>query len=186
MGLELEQGSERGTEAERLLELEIGLRERLTINPLELHQEFCECPAQIAYLAACHARAIGDNLRAKIRVKKLWGLALMAARDQLEGENDLTQAREDEAAQVNGRKAKDMRTRITESMVEAAAQQLAMWSAAQEDEVQTEVAREVARGNMLGALAKKDMLVQLGANQRAELERDPVVRDRLKVQRGGP
>jgi hypothetical protein len=167
-----------------LLELEADLRDRLRIDPMALEQEFVRAPANIAYLGNKHAQAIGAHLRAKIRVKKLWGLVLMQARENLEQENEENQQAENASAAKSDRKPKDVKVRITESMVEARAHQMKMWQDAQEDEVNAEVAREVAKANFEAIRAKKDMLVQLGATFRAEMERDPVVRDRLRVQRG--
>lgn len=167
-----------------LLELEQDLRERLRIDPAGLQDEFLRCPANIALIAARHAKAIGENLRAKIRSKKLWGLMMMQAREDLEAANDSAQTLEDTGAEKEKRKAKDVRVRITESMVESRAHQMPAWVDAQENEVVSEVVRETAKGNLAAIMAKKDCLVQLGASARAELERDPVVRDRLRVQRG--
>jgi hypothetical protein len=168
-----------------LLELEADLRDRLRIDPQALEQEFLACPTHIAYLGAKNARAIGVHLRAKIHCKKLWGLLLMQAREDIEDEQARAQDAENAAALAGERKAKDVKVRVTESMVESRAQQMTSWQDAQEAEAAAEVARELAKSNLAAIMAKKDMLVQLGANARAEMERDPIIRDRLRVQREG-
>lgn len=171
---------EDGTE---LLEIEQDLRERLRIDPLALEQEFITCPGNIAYLGAKHGAAIRDHLRAEIRRKKLWGLLLIQAREELESLQQEAQTKENLAASVGDRKTKDVKVRVTESMVESHAQQLAAWQRAQEEEIEAEVTREVARTNLAAMLAKKDMLVQMGANQRAEMERDPTIRNTVMMRR---
>lgn len=167
-----------------LLELEADLRDRLKIDPMALEHEFIRCPSDIAYLAAKHARAIGDDLRSEAKRKKLWGLLLIQAREDLDAANDSAQRLADATAAKEGHKPKDAKIRITESMVEAQAQQLSAWREATENEIDSKVAREIARGNLLAVLAKKDMLVQMGANARAEMERDPSIRNDRRASRG--
>jgi hypothetical protein len=168
-----------------LLELELDLRDRLRIDPLALEKEFIEIPAQIAYFGAVYGRSIGEHLRAEIRRKKLWGLVVMQARDDLEIENDRAAIRETSDATKENRKPKDVKIRITESMVESRAQQSKLWEDAQLDEARAEVHRETSKSNLAAILAKKDMLIQMGANARAEMERDPIIRDRIRVNRDG-
>jgi hypothetical protein len=48
------------------------------------------------------------------------------------------------------------------------------------DEIATEVERERLKGAVTALLTKRDMCVQLGANHRAEMERDPVIRERAR------
>jgi hypothetical protein len=166
-----------------LLEMEEDLRERIVIDPLALEREFVSCPSHIAHLGAVHGRAIRTHLRAKVRSKKTWGIVLIQAREDLEQQQEDAQRREDFKAAAEKRKARDVRERILKDQIESHAQQMGAWREAQEAEIDAEVVREVAKSNLAAMLAKKDMLVQLGANQRAEMERDPVIRDRRAVQR---
>lgn len=138
-------------------------REMLRIDPEALNEQFYKCSNEIAYLAAVHAKAIGLHLRAKARSKRLRGLLLIKARVELEA----------------GAK------KPTESQVDARVEQMVEYQQAQSDEIDADVRRETAKGRVLGALAKKDMLVQLGANRRAEMERDPVIKDRMRSGRDG-
>lgn len=161
-------------------ELELDLRERLRINPLMLQPEFVRIPMHIAVLGKRHGEAVENRLRAKTRSKKLWGLMLMQARDDLEQENDRKQQVEYDTAEREKRKALDVRVRITESMVDSRAWQYPVWLAAQDDEAAAERREVAAKANFEAIRAKKDALVQLGATERAEMERDPIVRDRAR------
>lgn len=139
-------------------------REMLRIDPEALNEQFYRISSEIAYLAAVHAKFIGLHLRAKARTKRLLGLLRLRAREELAAMG---------SAKPN------------ESVVDARVEQMREYQQAQADEFEADVRRETAKGRVLGALAKKDMLVQLGANRRAELERDPVIRDRMRAIREG-
>lgn len=166
-----------------MLEMEADFRERLITDPDALEREFIEMPGQIAYAAGRYSRALNRHLRAKIAVKKLWGLLLMAAREELESANDSAQRLEDDLAAKENRKAKDVKSKVTESVVDSRAQQYPRWADVQREEADTDALRELAKGQLAAIMAKKDMVVQLGAARRSELERDPVLRDRQAVQR---
>jgi len=138
-------------------------RQTLRIDPQALNEEFYRCPNDIAYLAAVHAQAIGLHLRAKARAKRLLGLLRIRARLELE---------------TAGKKP-------TESQVDARVDQMPEYQQAQSDEIDAEVARETAKGRVTGIVAKRDMLVQLGANHRQEMQMDPVIRDNKRAGRDG-
>lgn len=144
-------------------ELELGLRERLRIEPLALEEEFIRCPSDIAYLAARYGHAVELLLRCKVFSKKIHGFILMEKRQEL----------------------LDKGGKPTESQVEALTDQDERWIGAQYDEASAEREKVASKGNLDAMLAKKDCLVQLGATMRAEMERDPVIRDRRAVARGG-
>lgn len=139
-------------------------REMLRVDPEALNDEFYRCPNDIAYLTAVHARAIGQHLRAKARTKRLHGLLRLKAREELAAAG---------SAKPN------------ESVVDARVEAMPEYQEAQATEFEADVAREAAKGRVLAIMCKRDMLVQLGANRRQELERDPVIRDRMRALREG-
>lgn len=169
--------------------LEASLRDAVRLEPLALEEEFVRCPADIAWWTAKSARAIGEHLRSKARAKKLRGLLEIRARTELRAEED-ARAESDPPAEeappeepAGKRRAARPRAaraveRVTESMVAARVEQYAEWQAAQDAEIGAEVERERLKGAVLALLAKKDMLVQMGANHRAEMEREPIIRQR--------
>ena len=136
------------------LELELDLRERLRIDPQALQDEFVACPANIAYLGARHGCALRDHLRAKIRSKKTRALLAVQWRQDI--------------LDTNGK--------VTDAQVEQAVDRDPRWVDVAHAEVDAEVAAVTTKTDVAAMLAKKDMLVQLGATDRAEMERDPVVR----------
>lgn len=165
------------------LELEAELFDRLKIDPLGLDSEFINCAANIAWLGAKHGAALREHLLAKIAAKKLTALYLIQARDDITAEQEDAQTTEDAQAAKLGKKAKDLKGKVTESMVEARAYQIPALCRAQEREAEAEVALAIAKTNLTAMLAKRDMLVQMGANVRAEMERDPTIRSHKAHQR---
>jgi hypothetical protein len=147
--------------AARLLENERDLRDRLRIDPSALEDEFVRCPGDIAYIAGLHAKAMGVHLIAKIRQKRLRALLTAEARQAL----------------IN------LGSKATVAEVEAAVDSDIRWIEAQVEEDTANVLREDAKGKLLAAVAKRDMIIQMGANFRAEMQRDPSIRDSIHGQR---
>ncbi len=166
-----------------MLDQEADIRERLRMDPAAVQEEFMRLPGDLAYVAARHARALGEHLRAKARAKRLWGLIRMQAREELESRNADAQVAEDRVAEIARRKPKDVSLRVTEAMVEELALQSTLWQEVEQAELAADVAREQARGDLLAMSAKRDMLIQLGSTLRAELQADPVVRERAALGR---
>lgn len=138
--------------------VEARLRDAARIEPLALDEEFVRMPSDIAWWTARHAAAIGHALRAKAKAKALRGLLYLQARDRI--------------TQAGGKP--------TEAQCDAFVDNDTRWAEAQEAEISADVERERLKGAVAALMAKRDMLVQMGANVRAEMERDPVVRDRAR------
>lgn len=138
--------------------VEARLRAAARIDPLALDDEFVRLPGDVAFWTARHAAAIGHHLRAEAKRKKLRGLLLLEAREDM---------------LANGLKP-------TESQVDAMVEHDQRYQDALVDEIATEVERERLKGAVTALLTKRDMCVQLGANHRAEMERDPVIRERAR------
>jgi hypothetical protein len=183
--------------------LEANLRDAIRVEPLALEEEFVRTPGDLAYWTARHAVSIGVHLRAKARAKKLRALLFLEAREVPEAPpeaeaptaNDVAAATgaDPETAKAvaeAGKKAKAAAKpkappRATEKDADSRVELDPRWQDAQEAEIAAEVEREKMKGAVAALVAKKDMLVQLGANQRAELERDPVIRERHFADRLG-
>lgn len=144
-------------------EAEIALRERIAIEPLALEEEFIACPSSIAWVAGRHARALGAHLHAKARAKRIRGLLTIEHRTAL----------------------RDAGSKATVDEVAASVDRDQRWIEAEAAENNADVMRELAKGQLTSIVAKRDMLVQMGANHRAEMERDPVIRQRQQQDRFG-
>ena len=160
-------------------ELEASLREAIRVTPEALEEEFVRTPTDIAWWTARHARAIGEHLRAEAKRKRLYGFLRIRARQQLEAAAAASSAKADKDD-----KKPEKGKAVTESMVDSRVEQDPEYQDALEDEIAAEVERERLKGAVAALMCKKDMLVQLGANQRAELERDPNIRERQRAGRG--
>lgn len=146
-----------------IMEEEQDIRERLRVDPTALTESMERCAGDIAYLGARAARAALAYGRTKIRHKKVRAIVYI----------DCKNAAVDTYGSAKGGATVDFINAMVEQddrLLEAA-----------EDELTEEVRLAVAKSNLDAAKARKDMLVQLGATQRAEMERDPVVRRRVGV-----
>lgn len=186
--------------------LEASLRDAVRSEPAALESEFVRIGSDIAYWTARHAVAIGVHLRAKARAKKLRALLFIEAREappepEFEAPTgaevaaatgvDLETAEAVAEAGKTATKGKKSAPkpkappRLTEKDADARVEVDDRWQAAQDAEIVAEVEREKMKGAVAALAAKKDALVQLGANYRAELERDPVIRERHFADRLG-
>ena len=143
--------------------VEARLRNAARIEPTCLDEEFIRLPGDIAFWTARHAAAIGHSLRAEGYRKKLRALLLIEHRETM-----IQHGFKPTESQV------DSKTECDDRYQEAVAA-----------EITCEVERERLKGAVNALMAKRDMLVQMGANHRAEMERDPVVRDRAGGSRYG-
>lgn len=145
---------------------EMALRARLRIDPEALEEEFLACPADIAYLGALHARAIGEQLRAEGKAKRIRGLVYVQTRQRLI----------------------DAHGKATEAHIEAEVDQDKRVVLADAEEIDAQVTLTKAKADFAAVMAKRDMLVQMGATYRAEMERDPAIareRRELRAARRG-
>lgn len=139
----------------QMIREEMDLRARIEINPAALEDEFISCGANIAYAAGRHARAVAASLRAQARSKRLRALLHADARGWLISRG----IKKPTVADI------DARVEIDPRYLEAKAA-----------EDNAEAFELLTKGNLTALVAKKDMLVQMGANYRAEAERDPYIR----------
>ncbi len=152
----------------KIVEEEIDLRARIAIDPAALEEEFVTCSGHIAYAAGRHARAVSAHLTAKARAKRLRALLYADARNWLVSQG----IRKPTVSDIDARVETDPR-----------------YLSAQAAEDNAEAFEILTKGNLTALVVKKDMLVQLGANYRAEGERDPYIRsDRIagRMARGAP
>ena len=137
------------------------LLDALASDPTSLDRDFLRLPGLLAYHAACSARAMGAHLRAKAHAERLFGLLQLEQRERMLAEG----------------------LRPTESQVAARALVDPRMIAAHEEEIRTAVEHQARKGVVGSLQAKRDMLIQLGAQRRAEMEHDPIIRDRVMQRR---
>lgn len=125
----------------------------------DLQSEFARMSAELAFWGARTAFAHIEYLRAQARSKRLYGFFALRARDDLEEER--------------GQGARN----VTEAMVDAAVRRNDDWREIEEDEFTARLAYEEHKSQMAALSAKRDMLMQLGADRRREWELDPSIRE---------
>ena len=153
--------TERGEiEAERA-ELMQRLREAVKIEPMAIEEEFIRMPADLAYWGEQYAQATNAHLQQKASFARLEAKLRRAARQKLI----------------------DAGVKPTESQVEAEV----VGSIEHEEgldalnDAETHALR--LKGVVEAIRTKRDMLIQIGAHLRAEMERDPMVRERRNAAR---
>jgi hypothetical protein len=134
----------------------------VNLVPEAIEEEFVRCPADIAYWNERLARALKELLLAK-QAREQVGARLhleLKARASLEGKDT---------------KVKPPTVDDLNAAVEVAPE----YQAAKLREIEAEVDKARAWGVVEALRVKRDMLVQLGARQRIEMENDPVIRARF-------
>lgn len=147
------------------IEVDSYLASCVEIEPLAIEEEFVKISSDLAYWGERYARAVNDFLKAKENCRRVEG------RLHLECKSCLQAASEKKAPTVG-----DIESAVIThpDMMEAKDAEIAA------EDVKTHLDRT------LDAIrCKKDMLIQIGARQRVELEHDPVIRERMHVARIG-
>jgi hypothetical protein len=130
-------------------------------TPEMLQEEFVRIPADLAYWNCRYAEALRRFLQTKRFVAQNEAEARIVAREAL--------------AALGGR--------VTESMVDAEVEKDEHVIKTREDLLEAEVSKVHVYGIVDAIRAKKDMLVSLGAQYRAEMAGDPTLRERNRAAR---
>jgi hypothetical protein len=123
------------------------LRQSVEITPEALQEEFTRIPSDMAYWGERYAEATGEALRAYHGRKFAYAEALLQHKA---------------ACKLNGIK-------MTEAEVAAQAEVDPAYQTAVLREAEAEAAKVAAKTRFDAVVAKKDMVVSIGATQRAEM-----------------
>lgn len=137
------------------------LRECVTIEPMALEEEFVRVPADLAYWGARWADAQKEAALAKLQ------------RDQVEAAID---AEHRAVAASSGEK-------VTEKVIAARVVADERMRAIEIELIEAEARASRARAFADAVRAKKDMVVSLGSQVRAEMAANPSLRDNLTTAR---
>jgi len=144
------------------IEVDDYLAQCVTMDPLQLEEEFVQLPATLAYWNERYAEAQRGYLRAKVERERASSRLTMECRAVLEAKKGKATVGDVEAA-VNGHpeymKTKDL-------------------------ELDTEIEKSRVYGVLDAIRAKKEMLISLGAHIRAEMQGDPTLRDQARSRSG--
>lgn len=134
------------------------LEKSVAIDPDTINNEFCRVPGDLAYWGQQMAVSLEEWKRAKLNRERTEAELFMRQREILIS---------------SGVK------RPTVSDIESAVQLNPDYEDVKLVEIEAEARYIHMKNNFVAVLAKKEMLQSLGANLRAELERDPVTRDTM-------
>lgn len=144
------------------IEVDDYLAQCVTMDPLQLEEEFVQLPATLAYWNERYAETQRSFLRAKVDRERSSARLTMECR-----------------AQIEAKKGK-----ATVSDVEAAVDGHPDYMALKDAELDAEIETRRVYGVLDAIRAKKEMLISLGAHIRAEMQSDPTLRDQART-RGG-
>ena len=142
------------------------LAECVHIDPLAVQDEYVRVSADLAYWNAQYAKSVRDSLIAKVELDILERELYPKCRQVLEDGG----VRPTEAA-IDIECTSPRATTIGHSDA---------WKAAKRQLAEAEADKAKAYGVVDAVRAKKDLLISLGAHIRAEMERDPVLRDQQR------
>lgn len=143
------------------LEVEQFLRDCVNIEPLALNEEFIRLPADLAYWNERYAQAYKKFLASKLDVDKVRAQRQIHYR---------------EALPLEGKK-------VTESVVEAAVDIDEQVIRAREAHIEAEHEKTRLYGVLDAIRSKRDMIIQIGAQVRTEMQGNPQLRSELRGDR---
>lgn len=130
------------------------LHDCVSIEPTEIEEEFVRVPAELAYWSHRYAESYERRVRAKLQLDRVAAMLRLKHRSIME----------------------DEKVKITESQVDARVETDDEMFAAREAMLRAEVDEVRTKGAVEAVRAKRDMLVSIGAHQRAEMQGDPLIR----------
>ncbi len=144
-------------------DIEVGTYDvsQFEIDQLQLDKEFRRLPALLAIANEEYAEALGYHLRTKYRVKRIYAKRYLELRIEMAEEG----------------------TKVTEKNLEHRTETDDQYQKAVARSIAADVERSRAWGKCEALRAKRDALVSLGANVRAEMQGDPSIRDRERRRR---
>lgn len=146
------------------VEVDDYLYRSVTIVPEALQEEYVRLPADLAYWNKRYADAYEEVAKAKVGLSRLEALLRIHHRNELVADN----------------------AKVTESMVDAAVSGDERFQRAQDDLIAADVRRVTMQGNVDAVRAKREMIVSVGAQIRAEMAGDPTIRKQHEAARGYP
>lgn len=159
----------------------------VNLEPLAIEEEFVRLPADLAYWNMRYAKALEALLRAKRDRDLLERRHYMEGREILMGKaREAADTAASEAADMveGGKKKASVKVSVkapTVGDIESYATTHPEVLAAREAEIVAEVEKVKLQGIVDAVRAKKDMLIQVGARQRTEMESDPSLREQARV-----
>ncbi len=160
------------------LEVDQYLYDCVDIDPIALEEEFIRLPADLAYWNHQFADAVAQYQRAKFHREQVAARLHGECREALM--TAAVEAAED--AEDAGKKAAKVKA-PTVSDIESAVLQHEEYTGARELEVEKESEKARLYGVVDSVRTKRDMLIQMGANRRVEMQGDPILREEARAQR---
>lgn len=142
-------------------DLEAYRRACVRIEPEAINDEYVRVPSDLSYWSEMHANTYREWQLAKFAREQEWGSAVTRSRAMLNSERGVASGRGPTVDQVDAHAIND-----------------ADYVKAKRDEVYLEAETKRLLGMVDAIRTKRDMLVSLGAHIRAELEHDPLIRER--------
>jgi len=144
------------------------LKDCVRIEPLALEEEFVRMPADLAYWNERYAKAVRAHLIGKIEVDRARAWARQALRIKLTNPEN--------AHMLGGGK-------VTEALLESFIALDPTVKEVETNEIEAESKKIRLHGIIEAIRTKRDMLISLGANMRAEMQNDPMIKNEQREAR---
>ena len=159
------------------IEVEQYLKDCVDIEPIGLEDEFVRLPADLAYWNHRFAEAVKELQRSKFVREQVYARRYQALREEL-GEASRVAA---EKAIKGGADAKKVRIKApTVDDITAAVMADDEYAEAKGREIEAEGEKARLYGVVDAVRTKRDMVIQMGADRRVEMQGDPVLRDQVR------
>lgn len=165
-----------------LHDIEVGqyLKDCVDIDPIILEDEFVRLPADLAYWNHQYAQAVKEVQRSKFLREQVGARLHSELREEM-----MEEARAAAQAVVDGdgKKPKLKAKAPTIADIEAAGLIHPDYVEAKEREIEAEGNKARLYGIVDAVRTKRDMLIQMGADRRVEMQGDPILREQVRMSR---
>ena len=162
-----------------LHDIEVGqyLKDCVDISPEELEDEFIRLPADLAYWNHQYAETIKEAQRAKFLREQTFARLHTDLREEM-----MNEAREAVVKSLEEDSKSKMKAKApTIADIESAVYTHAEYIAAKEREIQADGEKARLYGVVDAIRTKRDMIIQMGADRRAVMMGDPILREQTKA-----
>lgn len=164
-------------------EIQEYLRACVDIEPLALEEEYVRVPSDLAYWNGQFADAVRALSQAKFAREQTYARRRIELREELmAAAHDVYEAARD-AAETEAEKKKVRLKSPTVDDIDSAVVSDPEYAEAKQAEIEAESRKARMYGVVDAVRTKRDMLVQMGADRRVEMQGDPILRQEARAAR---
>lgn len=161
------------------MEVEQYLKDSVDLAPEDLEGEFIRLPADLAYWNHQFALAVQEVHRAKFVREQTYGRRRTELREELvQAARDAYDTAHAEASDADKKKLRLKAPTVDD--IDAAVVSDEVYAEAKQREIEAEGTKARLYGVVDAVRTKRDMLIQMGADRRVEMQGDPILRQQAR------